>query len=55
MRLKDLFATVQKDVSSRVMQRCKKAQRPVMANSEDSSEIVLGAAVGGASEGCTAA
>ncbi len=54
VRLKDLFANVQKDVSSQVMQRFKRAQRPVMASSENSSEIVLGAAVGGASEGCLA-
>ena len=54
VRLKDLFANVQKNVSSRAMQRFKRAQRPVMASSEDASEIVLGAAVGGASEGCLA-
>ena len=54
IRLKDLFANVQKNVSSRVQQRFKRTQRPVMASSDNSSEIVLGAAVGGASEGCLA-
>jgi hypothetical protein len=54
IRLKDLFASVQKNVSSRVLQRFKRAQRPVMARSDNSAEIVLGAAVGGASEGCLA-
>ena len=53
VRLSDLFATVQKDVSTRVMQRLQKPQRPVMAKSEDATEIVLGAAPGGASEGCS--
>jgi hypothetical protein len=52
VRLKDLFSSVQRDVSARVMQRFKREQRPVMASSENSSEIVLGVAVGGASEGC---
>jgi hypothetical protein len=53
VRLKDLFAGVQKDVSSKVLERVKRDQRPVMASSENSSEIILGAAVGGASDGCT--
>lgn len=54
IRLKDLFATVQSSVSARAMQRFKRPQRPVMASSENAAEIVLGAAVGGASEGCLA-
>jgi hypothetical protein len=54
IRLKDLFASVQKDVSSRVQTRLQKTQRPVMANSAQAAEIILGAAVGGASEGCIA-
>jgi len=52
VRLKDLFANVQRDVAGRVKQRLQKEQRPVMASSADASEIVLGAAPGGASEGC---
>jgi hypothetical protein len=52
VRLKDLFAQVRKDVSDKVRQKYSKDQRPVMANSDNSSEIVLGAPVGGASEGC---
>jgi uncharacterized caspase-like protein len=52
VRLKDLFANVQRDVAGRVKQRLQKDQRPVMASSADASEIVLGAAPGGASEGC---
>jgi len=54
VRLTSLFESVQKDVSARVAARFGKAQRPVMARSEAASEIVLGAAVGGASEGCLA-
>jgi hypothetical protein len=52
IRIRDLFAAVEKSVSSRVMQRLKRAQRPVMASSDNAAEIVLGAAVGGASESC---
>jgi hypothetical protein len=37
-----------------VLQRYMKEQRPVMASSENASEIVLGAAIGGASDGCLA-
>ncbi len=54
IRMKELFASVQKDVSSKVLARVKKDQRPVMASSENSSEIILGAAVGGLSDTCTA-
>jgi Caspase domain len=54
IRMKDLFAQVRTDVSAKVMSRYKKDQRPVMATSDSASEIVLGAAVGGASEGCLA-
>ena len=54
VRLKDLFTSVQKNVGSRVMQRFKKPQRPLMASSENAAEIVLGTAVGGASESCLA-
>jgi uncharacterized caspase-like protein len=54
IRMTDLFARVQSDVSSRVQARYGKPQRPVMATSEAASEIVLGTAVGGASDGCVA-
>jgi hypothetical protein len=54
IRIRDLFSAVEKSVSSRVMQRLKRAQRPVMASSDNASEIVLGAAVGAGSEGCLA-
>jgi hypothetical protein len=54
VRMKDLFARVQQEVSSKVMERVKREQRPVMATSENSSEIILGASVGGASDGCSA-
>lgn len=54
VRLKELFASVQKDVTARVLSRYGRAQRPVMATSDDASEIVLGAAIGGTGEGCSA-
>ena len=54
IRVKDLFTSVQKEVSGRVATRFGKAQRPVMASSESSAEIVLGAPVGGGSEQCLA-
>jgi len=54
IRMTDLFAAVQKDVGTKVQQRFQKQQRPVMASSENSSEIVLGVGVGGSSEGCLA-
>lgn len=46
IRLNDLFARVQKDVSETVMARHKREQRPVMAKSENATEIVLGAPAG---------
>jgi hypothetical protein len=48
----DLFAAVQKDVSETVMKRFRKSQRPVMAKSDHSAEIVIGAPSGGASAAC---
>ena len=54
IRLKELFGNVQKDVAARVLARYGKAQRPVMATSDDASEIVLGAAIGSVGDGCTA-
>ena len=54
VRLKELFANVQRDVSGRVRQRLQKDQRPLMASSQDATEIVLGAAPGGTSDGCSA-
>jgi uncharacterized caspase-like protein len=54
IRMTDLFRAVQKDVGTKVQQRFQKQQRPVMASSENSSEIVLGVGVGGSSEGCLA-
>jgi hypothetical protein len=41
-------------VSDRALKVYKKEQRPVMATSMDAAQIVLGTAVGGASEGCAA-
>ena len=52
VRLNDLFARVRQDVAERVFARYQKQQRPVMAASANASEIVLGAAIGGASEDC---
>jgi hypothetical protein len=52
VRVTDLFATVQKDVSERALRVYKKDQKPVMASSQNASEIVLGSPPGGA--GCTA-
>ena len=54
VRLRELFGTVQKDVAARVQTRYGKAQRPVMATSDDASEILLGAAIGSSGDGCTA-
>jgi hypothetical protein len=52
VRVSDLFANVQKDVSERALRVYKKDQKPVMASSQNASEIVLGARPGGS--GCTA-
>jgi hypothetical protein len=54
IRVRDLFAEVKQDVSDRALKVYKKEQRPVMATSMDAAQIVLGTAVGGASEGCAA-
>jgi hypothetical protein len=54
VRLRDLFATVQKDVSAKVLARHKKTQTPLLAASENAAEIVLGAPIGGSSDGCAA-
>ena len=51
VRLKELFADVQKDVSGRAA-KLGKEQRPVMASSESASEILVGIPVGGASDQC---
>jgi len=45
--INNLFTAVQKDVSDTVMKRFHKSQRPVMAQSEHSAEIILGARPGG--------
>ena len=45
--INNLFTAVQKDVSDTVMKRFHKSQRPVMAQSEHSAEIILGARTGG--------
>jgi len=50
--LRDLFSQVKDDVAAQV-KKLNKEQRPVMANSDNAAEIVLGAPVGGAN-GCTA-
>jgi hypothetical protein len=52
IRLNDLFASVQKDVSETVMKKHNRPQRPVMAKSDDAAEIVLGAAQGASGEPC---
>lgn len=54
IRIKDLFERVQKEVSSRA-KSVGKNQHPVMAKSDDATEIVLGAESGKKSEGCLAA
>jgi hypothetical protein len=41
-------------VTTRVQARYGKPQTPVMATSANASEIVLGAAIGGASDACFA-
>jgi hypothetical protein len=55
IRMNDLFALVQKDVSETVLRRKNAQQRPVMVKSDSATEIVLGAAVGGASDSCPSA
>jgi len=45
----ELFAAVQKDVADTVMKRFRKSQRPVMAKSDQSAEIVIGTRPGGGS------
>lgn len=52
VRLSDLFAQVQKDVSDSVQRKMNAPQHPTMVKSDSAAEIVLGAAVGGASDGC---
>ena len=52
IRLSDLFAQVQKDVSDTVQRKKNAPQHPAMVRSDSAAEIVLGAAVGGASDGC---
>jgi hypothetical protein len=54
IRLSDLFVQVQKDVSEAALTKRNGQQRPVMMKSDSAAEIVLGAAVGGASDGCLA-
>lgn len=54
IRMNDLFANVRKDVSEKVRARLSREQTPVLARSENSAEIVLGAIVGGSSDLCTA-
>jgi uncharacterized caspase-like protein len=53
VRLLDLFAGVQKDVSETVQNKLGKAQRPVMTKSESAAEIVLGTPPGQAPEVCS--
>jgi hypothetical protein len=45
----DLFAAVQKDVSDTVMKRFRKPQHPVIAKSDHSAGIIIGARAGGGS------
>jgi hypothetical protein len=54
IRMNDLFASVQKDVSETVSQRFHQAQRPIMAKSDRAAEIVLGVSPAGVAESCVA-
>jgi Caspase domain len=55
IRIGDLFAQVQAEVSDTVQRKKNAPQHPVMMKSDSAAEIVLGAAVGGASDGCLTA
>jgi hypothetical protein len=54
LRMKDLYSQVRDEVSRKVLQKYRKEQRPVMAVSNNASEIILGAAPGTSSDSCTA-
>jgi uncharacterized caspase-like protein len=54
IRLNDLFEQVRKEVSAKAITQRHGPQTPVLAKSDRSAEIVLGVAVGGASETCLA-
>jgi hypothetical protein len=54
MRLNDLYGQVEKDVSDTVKRRKNADQHPQIHKSDSAAEIVLGAAPGGASDGCLA-
>lgn len=55
IRMNDLYTQVLKDVSETVKRKKNAEQHPQMKTSDNASEIVLGAASGGASDGCLAA
>jgi hypothetical protein len=55
VRLREVFAAVQTDVSNRAMAAVKLPQRPVLASSDDAAEIILGAGVDGTKDGCVIA
>ncbi|MBV9404632.1 MAG: caspase family protein [Acidobacteriaceae bacterium] len=54
IRLSELFAQVQEDVSERVRNELHKPQQPILFRSENATEIILGAAPGGGADQCLA-
>ncbi len=54
IRTTELFDAVQKNVSDTVSKVLHEAQRPVMAKSDNSSEIILGASPAGSGKSCVA-
>jgi len=52
IRMKDLFAKVQQEVSEQVRTHAHATQTPVMFTSDSASEIILGAARGGKNDQC---
>ena len=52
IRMNDLYAQVEKQVSDQVKNTLHKAQHPLMFKSEQTAEIVLGTAVGGKNDQC---
>ena len=54
IRLTDLFAEVQKEVSTRVSAELHEQQNPVIFRSENATQIILGTAPEGASDQCLA-
>lgn len=52
VRMKDLFAKVQKDVSDQVRMHAHATQTPVMFTSDSASEVIIGAVRGGKNDQC---